>query len=274
MMRPQQWCLTLYYRPEADMTEEPPLTNQRPNGPGPKHRFYVSDLSRVDGLGSVDSHDQVVQLNDQQTHHALDVLRLKPGETVELFDGCGIVVGGQMETNGRVRPVSFHQVPQPAKTIDMAVSLPKGSRSSDMISGLSQLGVDRVIPLRTARSVVHPRQGKLLRLRTAVIESAKQCGRAHLMEIAETTSLVDALHLNYDLRLIAQPRVPYRGQSLCNAQRVLILIGPEGGWTAEEIDMAEQQGCDFWNIGPYVMRIETAALAAAGIVQLMHHEAL
>jgi 16S rRNA (uracil1498-N3)-methyltransferase len=135
-----------------------------------------------------------------------------------------------------------------------------------MVNQISQLGVDELVPLRTARSIVDPRDKKLDRFRKAAVESAKQCGRDHVMAIADTADLTTALSRPCDMKLLADPAgdpLP----SLDKAGDVLVLIGPEGGWTDDERQQAQAGGCATWRFAAHVLRIETAAAAAAAIVR-------
>lgn len=142
-----------------------------------------------------------------------------------------------------------------------------------MLDQLSQLGVTRFIPMRTQRSVVDPRPTKLDRMARNLIESAKQCGRSHVMEVQPVTTIEALLSLHFDparrLRRIAHPGVGAIEilSRLHDIDRVLVLIGPEGGFTDEEVALAQSHGCQPWSLGPHILRIETAAAAAAAILR-------
>jgi 16S rRNA (uracil1498-N3)-methyltransferase len=223
------------------------------------------DAGRLVGL--------VAHLDRDEAHHARRVLRLELGEAIELFDGQGLTAAGALEswTNGasiRLHRVEHHEPPKPALTI--AAAVPKGDRAEDMVNQLSQLGVTRFVPLRTARGVVDPRPRKLDKFERIAIESAKQCGRAHLMEIREQADLATLMRDQHDLRLIASPGSAKSDDltaRIRRASRVLVLVGPEGGWTDDELAAAKQAGCEPWQLGPHVLRIETAATAAAAILR-------
>lgn len=242
------------------------------------HRFHVPHLAASPGLASVAGEsvlsDLLIELGKEESHHAAKVLRLRVGEAVALFDGAGLTAQGVIERLGSRVAVRLHsagRVLPLLPSIDVAVALPKGARADVMIEQLSQLGCDRIIPLRTRRSIVDPRETKLDRFARAAIESAKQCGRAHVMTITPPMNLGPALWKeSHDLRLIASPiaRInPLLEGRLRTAQRVLILIGPEGGWAEEELVDAEAAGCEPWSLGPHVMRIETAATTAVAVAR-------
>ena len=212
-------------------------------------------------------------LDAQESHHAVKVLRLKAGDAIELLDGRGHVAQGMIEEAGRkvrVKVSSVIRREPVSPRLDIATAIPKGPRADAMIEQLSQLGVDRVIPLRTARSVVDPRDRKVERFARAAIESAKQCGRAHVMHIEAPQDFSPSLLSgDHDLRLLAMPDGATEHERVRGAASILVLIGPEGGWTNEEIETAKAVGCVPWCIGPHVMRIETAAVAAAAIIRAL-----
>jgi 16S rRNA (uracil1498-N3)-methyltransferase len=235
------------------------------------HRFHCPSLAAaaLPGLS-----DAVIELDKDESHHAAKVLRLKGGDGVALFDGEGTVGEGTIErvaSRVTVRVATARRVAPLVPAIDMAVAIPKGPRADVLIDQLSQLGCDRVIPLRARRSIVDPRETKLDRFARAAVESAKQCGRAYVMKIEPAADFAaPLLEGPHDLRLIALPECtsePALNDRIGAAQRVLILIGPEGGWTQDEIALAKACGCEPWTLGPHVMRIETAAAAAAAVMR-------
>lgn len=230
----------------------------------PPHRFYCNALGTFgEGLS-----DELVTLDGDQDHHARTVLRLRIGDPVELFDGEGTAAEGALESGGCVRITAVRHVKRRMPTIDLAVAMPKARRADDMVTALSQVGVDRLVPLRTTHGVAQPGPGRIERFARAAIESAKQCRRDFLMRIDPITTLNDLLAQQHDLRLIGHGEAEaVNWPGLAEANRVLILIGPEGGWTADELQQARSHGCVPWRLGPHVLRVETAAVAAASIAR-------
>jgi 16S rRNA (uracil1498-N3)-methyltransferase len=242
------------------------------------HRFYDQHLPTIgdDASAAAKLSGLQVELSPTESRHAR-VLRLKVGDAVELFDGRGLIAQGRVAAAGRGEAVtvdieSARRVGPPAPRLDVAVAIPKGPRGDAMIEQLSQAGADRLIPLRTQRSVVHPRDTKVQKMARTAVESAKQCGRAYVMAVEPPTDLAAVLQRPYDLRLIAQPGsdvpadLPAR---LSRAAGVLVVIGPEGGWSPPELALCAEHGCLAWRLGPHVLRIETAAVAAATLVRYL-----
>lgn len=237
------------------------------------HRFYCPNLASSTSASPLS--DTTVQLDADESHHARRVLRMEIGEKIELFDGQGRRATGELLSwsgGAAIRLCEATHSPRACPRLDVAVTIPKGPRADEMVSQLSQLGVDRLIPLRAERAVVDPRQTKLEKFRRAAVESAKQCGRDYLMEVASPGELVELLREDYDVKLIAAPGGG-GGEGLESrlkpAQRVLVLIGPEGGWTEDERKTAADRGATAWSLGSHILRIETAACAAAAVIRYL-----
>jgi len=255
-----------------------------------RRRFYTPRLD-----------DDRLTLDAEQAAHARKSLRLSTGDTVELFDGRGTVAVGRIEQSGgrmTVAVVARAVEPAPRPTFDLAVATPKGGRADQLVESATQLGVDRLIPLISERTVVEPRRAKLERFERIVIEACKQSRRARLMAVDEPTPLKALLErVDHDLRLIADAPGGDAGVSapgaigepvqklheaggaagwptkLRESERLIVLIGPEGGWSEGERRLASAASFQPWRFGPHVLRVETAALAAAAIVRAVGHGA-
>ncbi len=227
-------------------------------------RFYCDDLDR-----------SAVELHPADAAHARRVLRLAVGQVVELFDGRGTVATAKiLELDKRcvTEPIRRRRVERLTPRIDVAAAVPKGTRADVLVEKLSELGADRLIPLLTERSVAAPRPNKLDRFGRLAIESAKQCGRTWLMDIDEPASLDDVLAAaDHEAKLIADVQELQTGRPAASmlegAAKVLVLIGPEGGWTDAERRAARTGGCAPWRLGPHVLRVETAAIAAVACLR-------
>jgi len=157
---------------------------------------------------------------------------------------------------------ALQRIPPVEPRLEVWASSPKGPRLESMIDGLSQAGAAAWAPLSTQRTVVEPGAGKLDRMHRLAAEASKQAGRAWDLEILPGGDLAAAL---------AGPAVvvahasggPYRPGG---AAMIRLLIGPEGGWTVDELARARAGGASVASFGPHIMRIETAAVVAAAIV--------
>jgi 16S rRNA (uracil1498-N3)-methyltransferase len=205
-----------------------------------------------------------MEITGPEAHHLATVLRALPGDAVCLFNGDGAeypAVVTDVHKKAVVLDVAQRHTANRELTfrLEVAAPVPKGYRGDFLVEKLTELGATRFVPLRTRRSVVHPR---VERLERAVIEASKQCGRNVLMQIGPPVDW-DAYRRDTalpTLRLIAHPS----GSTLPESGRdVAIAVGPEGGFTDEEIDAARDAGWQPVGLGPRVLRVETAALALA-----------
>jgi 16S rRNA (uracil1498-N3)-methyltransferase len=237
------------------------------------HRFFLPNL-------------QQPTLSAAEAHHALHVLRLKVGDTLNVFDGRG------HEAQARIAEVAKDSVHlailQQSSTavlpcrITLAQAIPK--KSMDLIvEKATELGVARIVPLVSERSVVKLDEDskKLDRWRDIALEACKQCGNNWLPEIQSPQKTRDFLSSlpKHDLKLIGSLQSDAkRLKSILSdasmrqrpdALTVLILIGPEGDFTPAELTLAKSAGCLPLSLGPLVLRADTAAIYALSI---LHHE--
>ncbi len=228
-----------------------------------------------------------VRLDPVEAHHARAVLRLVDGEAVELFDDAGNVADGTLVHQGAqdaaVRVERVHSTNDSTLRWVVAAAVPKGDRADWMVEKLSELGTSAFIPLATARSVVLP-EGKNKRQRWARLatESAKQSRRAGVMRVEELTPLHDAV-----VRWTPSPEVQpagERGWFLSTEPDAMplreaivrplvepfaLFIGPEGGWTNEEIEQMRRAGLTPVGLTTTILRVETAAVAAAAAIAIL-----
>ncbi|MFM8379686.1 MAG: RsmE family RNA methyltransferase [Planctomycetia bacterium] len=217
--------------------------------------------------------DGRAELSGDEARHLARVLRAKVGDTVSVFDGRGRAWPARVATLGRDRvgldlgPVV--EVAPPARPLTIAVALPKGDRQKWMVEKLTELGCTRLVPLVTTRGVAEATSAAVQRLTRSVVEACKQCGRNTLLEIGSPLTVAEVLAARdaATLALIADPEGDPLGPLLAHhTNAVLALVGPEGGFTAEELAVADAAGCRRVSLGPHVLRVETAAIAlAAGI---------
>lgn len=238
------------------------------------HRFFCPTLPQAPESGVSDA---PCPLDRTESHHARNVLRLSVGESIELFDGRGTLASAVIDRYDanralcRITDIRYHPPITPRITVASAV--PKGPRADAMLDQLSQLGADRFIPLHAEHSVAVPKPVKVEKFQRLAIESAKQCKRLWLLEVQQPSRPAPIwADEGYDLKLIAAPAgdpLPGLGERVRGSQSVLVLVGPEGGWSAEELGAAADAGCQAWSIAPHILRIETAAASAASILRYL-----
>ena len=211
-------------------------------------------------------------LEGDEARHLARVLRAKVGDTVSLFDGRGREWPARVASLGRDRveldagkPV-IDSLPA-AIPLTLAVALPKGDRQKWMVEKLTELGAARLIPLETTRGVAEATASAQARLERVVIEACKQCGRNTLMEITAGRPLDRLLaEMPADACVaIAHPggKQLDAATMVTTATEMIALVGPEGGFTDEELCIADRAGVIRISLGPHILRVETAAIALA-----------
>jgi 16S rRNA (uracil1498-N3)-methyltransferase len=215
-----------------------------------------------------------LELDGTEAHHLLHVLRAKVGDHIGLFNGEGDEAQAEIIQSGKrsakVRVVETWTTPAETGELILATALPKGDRVRWLVEKATELGVSRIIPLRTARSVVEPREGKIDKLEQTVIAACKQCGRSRLLRLSSLTSFTELLRsINPEQchTMIAHPEVTMSiGDALrqvAESSSLQVLIGPEGGFTNEELSAAIAAGVRPISLGRLILRIETAVIAIA-----------
>ncbi|RME37137.1 MAG: 16S rRNA (uracil(1498)-N(3))-methyltransferase [Planctomycetota bacterium] len=220
----------------------------------------------------------VVRLSKEEAHHGARVLRLRKGHAVELFDGKGRVSPAEVL---RIREGDLElQAGEPTRMpfecrvrLTLAVAMTKAHRQGYLIEKCTELGVAVIQPLETERSVVRPGDGAVEKWRRRAIEAAKQARRAWVPVIEPVRSLPRVVEEfgRYDRVLTADARgdgAPL-SRHLCeteNGASVLVLIGPEGGWSDAERTLVAQAGAQWIRLAPTVLRTETACAAVCAAV--------
>lgn len=190
-------------------------------------------------------------LSSRESRHAVRVLRLTTGDRVVVFDPREAWTGEIASVQGCVRIRLLERAPRIERSaVTIAAAVPKGSRLDWMVEKLAELGTSEFIPVRFARSVAGVSASRRLRLEKIAVSAAKQSG-APLMRIAEERP-VKEIPLE---AWLADPDA----EGILEAGVRTVLVGPEGGLTPEEENLFTRR----FRLGPTVLRVETAALAAA-----------
>lgn len=251
-----------------------PAHNPRPIIAAVARRIHVPNLVIGDN-----------PLDAAQSHHARDVLRLSDGAEVEIFDDAGVTASGFLTCSAGATSIRVDCIDAAPKLHrlhwNVASAVPKGDRADWMVEKLSELGATSFIPLAAARSVVLPEgAGKRQRWMRLATESAKQCRRPGVMRIEELTPLSRALQSaaptsSEAAGAVAAWHFATEGQTIPineaieaarEARSLTFFIGPEGGWTPAELSAFAAAGIAAVRLGRNVLRIETAAVAAAAVV--------
>ena len=244
-----------------------------------RRRFYAPSIAFASDVKSV-------TLGPDEARHARDVLRLRGGDEAYVFDGAGREFRcalREFDRDGAVLDVLEEVELAHAETaldLTLAIALLKGEKFDLVVQKATELGASHIIPVATTRADVRIRDDddakrKVTRWQRIALEASKQCGRTRLMEIAEPvefSSMIGRATNDRDLRLMFAER---NGTSLAtvanNSQaphaKVFALIGPEGGWSDEEIEAAREAGWNIISLGGRTLRAETAAIVITALLQ-------
>jgi 16S rRNA (uracil1498-N3)-methyltransferase len=226
-----------------------------------RHRFFAEGLT-----------GDTVALSPAEAHHVGTVLRLSPGDTVELFDGAGTVAAGTIErVAGREAMVHVRtrrtRRTRPEPVVTLAFAPPKGRRLDWLLEKATELGTARLAPVIFARSVAVPRlpEHAARRWRGICVAAAKQCGAEFLPEIVPPRPVAEFLRsAGEGLRILGDAggdrALPEALGDWQPGEPVTILIGPEGGCTDGERGSLQQAGFRAVRLGELVLRVETAAV--------------
>ncbi len=241
------------------------------------HRFYIP---------AGKDHGPDLQLTGREAHHALHVLRLRRGETIEVLNGEGLIRQCQVEETTRdqllLKVLEERLVPPLPYRVTLAQAIPKGKLFESILQKATELGAARIVPLLTERTIVQVEEAedsrKLEKWRLVLIEAIKQCGSAWLPRLDAPVSVKEfvghgpstELGLVGSLRPEARhPRMHFdtfqrnhdrKPQSIC------VAVGPEGDFTDEELAMLQSAGALPITLGPLVLRTETAATYCLSII--------
>ncbi|HEX8250580.1 MAG TPA: 16S rRNA (uracil(1498)-N(3))-methyltransferase [Pyrinomonadaceae bacterium] len=225
-----------------------------------------------------------ITLDFEQTKHLRDVLRLRAGETVNVFDGagkefsCAIAAIGKRETVLEIVAEINPRAPESSLDLTLAVALLKGEKFDLVLQKAVELGVTRLVPLQTRRANVKIKdtkeiEKKLERWRKIIFEAAKQCGRAGLMRLENPQSFEKFIekaslpNSNDESRVLFSERGGEKFSEIKAAEKFVAVIGSEGGWEDAEIESARANGFQIVTLGGRILRAETAAISLAAILQ-------
>jgi 16S rRNA (uracil1498-N3)-methyltransferase len=219
--------------------------------------------------------DGRLRLEGDEFVHLRRVRRLGPRTVVEVFDGRGWASRAEVTELGR-EWVELGVLGEPlpdrvaARRVTLGTAVPKGERFDWLVEKATELGVECLVPIITERSVVDPRAAKLERLRRLIVEASKQCGRNRLMVLEQPIGWERWLKEPSPgaSRLVAHPGglPPGAWAKATAGGEAALAVGPEGGFTADEITDAQAAGWEIASLGATVLRVETAALAGCAAI--------
>jgi 16S rRNA (uracil1498-N3)-methyltransferase len=244
------------------------------------HRFYISPENW---------HPDALALTGSEAHHSRDVLRMKRGEKLVLFNGCGREITAEIIDLGsseiRLRKLHEAETPPLRCRIVLGQAVPKGKNMELIVQKAVEIGADQIAPIISDRTVVQVDSEsavqKQAKWQQIAIEAAKQCGQNWLPRVHGPRKLSEFFDgatsdAGFDLLLIGslQPDAQHLKKILADyssehehrPQSVLMLIGPEGDFTPAELALARRHGCRPITLGPIILRVETAAIYCLSVL--------
>jgi len=224
-----------------------------------------------------------LELDPGETHHALDVLRMKLGDRATLFNGQGAEATVEVATveKGRIalRKIAAHKTAPLPCALTLGQAIPKGKNMDLIVEKATELGAAGIVPLLSERTIVRADADEAVSKRDkwqrTAIEAAKQCGQNWVPTVAKPQTPKEFFQAGekFDLMLIASLQPDSRALKEVLAElgpkkfgRVLILVGPEGDFTPAEINLAKNAGCRPITLGPIILRTETAAIYCLSVL--------
>lgn len=213
-------------------------------------------------------------LRGEQARHLARVLRAGPGDPVSLADGTGVVYQARVRATGPAEAslalLDRFEITLPRPRLSVVHALPKARKLDEVVQRLSEVGVDRLVPVHSARSQVSLRGDRaaraVARWRAVALAAAKQARRARVLEVAavgEWAGAFAGVRAGAVLWEEADVGLPAVLGTLGAPEELVLAIGPEGGLAADEVAAT---GLPAASLGPTILRTETAALVAAGVV--------
>jgi len=227
-----------------------------------------------------------LMLDDSEAHHCVDVLRLGAGSRVVVFNGRGSQITAEITAIEKGKVYLKELIAAKAEPLRCAITLgqaiPKGKNMDLILQKATELGVAKIVPLISDRTVVHLEEEELNKKqekwKQVTIEAAKQSGQDWLPEIAgpitpkqffaefDHSELSLIASLQSDARSFKGVLANFQEQHGRRAKSVLILVGPEGDFTPAETSWAKSAGCVPVSLGPIVLRTETAAIYSLSVL--------
>jgi len=239
------------------------------------HRFYLENWN-----------PDALSLRGSEAHHVRDVLRMKRGDRVVVFNGHGREITAEIGDLARdtvhLRKLQENETPPLRCRITLGQAIPKGKNMDLIVQKAVEIGAAEIAPLISERTIVdldsREAEQKQAKWQQVAIEAAKQCGQNWLPKVHAPRKLKDffAQQSAHDLRLIGslQPDANHLKKVLADyvaqhgdrPKNILMMVGPEGDFTPAELALAKSHGCRPITLGPIILRVETAAIYCLSVL--------
>ena len=209
-----------------------------------------------------------LELPEGEADHVLRVLRGREWDLVEVVDGAGRLFVAELR-GGRRADVVEELALAGAEDVEISLyqAIPKGGRMDFVVEKATEVGVSTIVPVVAERGVVNPREGKIGRWRRVVEAAARQSLRLRVPEVREPVPFERAVREVGEAGVLLQNAPGLDVVEAVVGSPARLFVGPEGGWGAGELRLAEEVGLTFAQLGPYRLRSETAGVVAVARAQ-------
>ena len=238
------------------------------------HTFYVPPPQ---------IHTDTATITDSEQHHLRNVLRLTPGATIRIIDGQGNVYIAEVldigtnrkPSEARILTHEFHASLLP--TLTLFQGLPKNHKMELILQKATEIGVTQIVPIYAAHALQKPSQNRYERWHRVVISATKQCKRTWLPKLCEPQTFEASLTQldQFSLCLFLNPHSGQESpvqhirevlREVSRATAIALFVGPEGGFSNQEVTTAIESGCVPVTLGRNILRTETAAITAVAAI--------
>ena len=229
------------------------------------HAFRFDELA---DLGP----DSLVRLDPREESHLFKILRARLGDRVRLLDGHGTTGVAEVGQGRELRLESKETVPPPARRLHLYFAPPKKQKLDSLLKQSVELGVDVLVPVLCERSVVQPGESSISgRWTDLLFEACKQSGNPFLPAVCAPVAFSDAVARARETcsALVVGSNRTGIALELGNVPDVAFFVGPEGGFTDAEMDALCAAGAVPLRIGSWTLRVETAATAGLGVLNVL-----
>jgi 16S rRNA (uracil1498-N3)-methyltransferase len=216
----------------------------------------------------------IIEIRDKKDiNHLKNSFRMTIGDEIRVVDGekeyrCEIISLEKKEILAEIKEILEDNYSTVVK-VDIALGLLKNDKMDLSIQKLTEIGINKIIPMKTKRTIVKVKEKKE-KWDTVSTEALKQCQGVRKLEITEPTDLEEIKYEEYDIVFL-----PYEGangnkitnyKELDKMGRILYMIGPEGGFADSEVEFLKEKGVKVISLGRRILRAETAAIVAGGVI--------
>ena len=203
-----------------------------------------------------------LRLPASEAHHVLKVLRARAGDILEVVDADRRLFATELRGGGEAVILEALEAPDESVGVSLYQAVPKGGRMDLVVEKATEVGVTRIVPLVTRRGVVEPGGGKVERWRRVAEAAARQSLRLRVPEVSAPTPLAEAVRRAGESSVLLHNDPGLAALEDAVGFPASLFVGPEGGWSEEELRLAVEAGFVLAQLGPYRLRSETAGMVA------------